>query len=335
MNFRFLNVVSRKGYAVIILLLIVIVLLLLIQVFDDRASTCSNKKYQLINPQIICNQKQIVEKKNYVAFKTELVDFIEEQKKKGLISEASIYFRDLKYGPTFGIDEYAQFSPASLLKLPLMITYLGLSEDDQSVLETKLYFENINTGGGLTQTIVPTQTIEPNMLYTVAELIEYMITYSDNKSYYVLLEYLNQLSPNTQLLRDTFIDLGVIDPSNEFEDTLTVKSYAGIFTQLYNSTYFTKKETSERALEYLSRTDFNRGIVAGVPEGIPVAHKFGERINETTGIKQLHDCGIVYYPKNPYLICIMTRGNNMDFLMDTLSIISKMMYQEFDSRKID
>lgn len=316
-----------------LILLLGIIVFLSIKIFNGDLRRCKDKNYRLINSQIICNDKQVIQKKNYVAFKAFLTDYIESKKNSGEITEISLYFRDLKYGPTFGIDEYTQFSPASLLKLPMMITYLSLFEDNPDVFETKLFFENINNNN-LKQTILPKESIQPHISYTIADLVKYMIKYSDNKSYYVLLEYLNQISPNTQLLRDTFIDLGVVDPSNEFEDTLTVKSYAGIFTQLYNSTYFTKKETSEIALEYLLDTDFNQGIVAGVLPGTPVAHKFGERINETTGIKQLHDCGIAYYPDNPYLICIMTRGKEMKNLMNILSTISKMVYEEFDSRSI-
>lgn len=333
MNLEFLKTISRKNLVIVILFLLIIIFILSIRLFGSAFSNCHNSKYRLINSQIICSEKQVVQKKNYVAFKSELEDFIEDKKKTGEITEVSVYFRDLRYGPTFGIQEYVQFSPASLLKLPMMITYLNLSEERPDILDSQLYFEDVYDRG-LEQSIIPTKTIEPNTPYSIADLVEYMIKYSDNKAYYVLLEYLDQLSPNTQLLRDTFIDLGVIDPSNEFEDTLTVKSYAGIFTQLYNSTYFTKKETSEIALAYLLDTDFDQGIVAGVLPGTVVAHKFGERINETTGVKQLHDCGIVYYPENPYLICIMTRGNNMANLMDVLSTISKMVYEEFDSRKL-
>jgi len=27
---------------------------------------------------------------------------------------------------------------------------------------------------------------------------------------------------------------------------------------------------------------------------------------------QLHDCGIVYYPETPYLLCVMTKGWNFE-----------------------
>ena len=71
---------------------------------------------------------------------------------------------------------------------------------------------------------------------------------------------------------------------------------------------------SEKALGLLQKSEFHKGLVAGVPSGTIVAHKFGERDGLTIGEKQLHDCGIIYYPGNPYLLCVMTRGDNFDEL---------------------
>lgn len=292
---------------------------------------CVVDKFEYINQRIACGDDIVVDKSNYVAFKSQVSDYIEKMKLEGRVDSVSIYFRDLLYGPTFGIDEYTDFSPASLLKLPMMITYLGLSEKNPNILDVKLYFEGSNND--FVQSIKPSKWAQPNVNYSIRELIDFMIKQSDNNSYYALLEYMNQISPNTQVLRNTFIDLGIVDPRFDFDETITVKSYAGIFTQLYNSTYFSKKETSEMAIEILSDTEFASGLVAGVPKGLSVAHKFGERYGGSSKV-QFHDCGIVYYPKNPYLLCIMTKGDKLDDLVEVLSNISKMVYEEFDSRRL-
>lgn len=332
MNLKSTHFFSRQSLIAIIILLLVIIFFIGGKIIINHKD-CDRSSYKLINSQIVCNEKKTINKKNYLEFKSKLLSYIENEINNNNLTEISIYFRDLKFGPTFGINEYTQFSPASLLKVPMMITYLDLFELDTEILNTKLYYKDDNYNS-IIQSISPKETITPNTPYRIEDLISYMIKYSDNKSYYVLLEYLNKISPNSQLLRNTFIDLGIIDPSNEFEDTLTVKSYSGIFTQLYNSTYFTHKETSEMALEILSDTDFKQGLVAGVPPGTVVAHKFGERIDETNNVKQLHDCGIVYFYDNPYLLCVMTRGKKMEDLMNILSLISKMTYEELDSRRI-
>ncbi len=84
---------------------------------------------------------------------------------------------------------------------------------------------------------------------------------------------------------------------------------------------------SSRALELLTKTAFNDGLRAGVPENIEVAHKFGERILPNN-IQQLHDCGIVYIPNKPYLLCIMTRGKDMHTLQGVIEEISSSVYAE-------
>ncbi len=332
-----MKVLEKKKNRAIPYLCITVAFLFLVSVgmyikLRNDSMGCDNKDLQHLNPQIVCLGKQVINKKNYVEFKTKLESYITIEQREGNISEVAIYFRDLQYGPTFGIDEYAKFSPASLLKLPMMISYLSLSEDEPEILEREIYFEGYSQD--IKQSILPKISAKEGVHYKISELINMMIKYSDNDSYYALLAYLNTLAPNTQLLRDTFVDLGIIDPKSTFEETITVKSYAGIFTQLFNSTFFSLKKTSEIALEILTDTDFTEGIVAGVPMGTRVAHKFGERFDDVLKIKQLHDCGIVYYPKNPYLLCVMTRGEDMDKLKTFISEVSRMMYQEFDLRRI-
>ena len=66
-----------------------------------------------------------------------------------------------------------------------------------------------------------------------------------------------------------------------------------------------------------------------------VAHKFGERgIIGQDGIeqKQLHDCGIIYYPNHPYILCVMTRGYKLAELEEIVRTVSKNIYQEVERK---
>ena len=70
-----------------------------------------------------------------------------------------------------------------------------------------------------------------------------------------------------------------------------------------------------------------------MPPSIGVVHKFGERSLGPNGeTKQLHDCGIVYYPNHPYLLCIMTRGTSFEPLRKTIAGTSQLFYAELDSQ---
>ena len=85
---------------------------------------------------------------------------------------------------------------------------------------------------------------------------------------------------------------------------------------------------SNIALNWLTEVDFKKGMVAGIPLNVVVAHKFGERGVEKE--LQFHDCGIVYYPGRPYVICIMSRGENMENLINNVRDISRLVYQHVD-----
>lgn len=306
--------------------------------FDFFGIHCNQRKAEYINWKLNCGSGPVIDKRAYGKLKVELTDLIQSKIKQKEILTASIYFRDLQDGPTLGINEHEAFAPASLLKLPLLITYLDLYEDNPDILERKLAFRL--TGQDKNKTIAVEQTIplaaqlKENTPYTLSDLLEHMIIYSDNEAYLGLLRYLNKISPDKNLVRETLKNLGIIDPNNPLDNTLSVKSYASIFFQLYNTSYFSRDETSEKALALLAKADFDRGIKAGIPAGIEVAHKFGERASTENNLQQLHDCGIVYYPGNPYLLCVMTRSTDSTKSSNFISLVSKMVYEEFDSRKL-
>ncbi len=326
----------QKKYKILTILICTVLLVVVIWLIfvnykqPQSLSGCDTSRYTHINKDLVCSDPPTVDKKNYVEFKTKLVSVIQNKVDKGEIDNVSVYFRDLDNGPTFGIDEYKSFSPASLLKLPLFLTYLNLAEDKPELLDTEVGFKEIELTSE--QYFPPKISADPNRTYTIRELLDLMIKYSDNTSYYVLREYLKNLAPDHDVLKETYVDLGIIDPKDNLDQTINVKSYGAIFSQLYHSSYLNNKVSSEYALKVLSETDFNQGLKQGLPEDIGLAHKFGERSDIGDKVKQLHDCGIVYYPGNPYLLCVMTQGLNFEKLSSTVGLISKMVYEEFDSR---
>jgi beta-lactamase class A len=298
---------------------------------------CLDKEFKFINNALACSDAFVVKKHGYAALKDTLENFIQLKTQKGEVSDISIYFRDLQNGPTLGINEHVTFAPASLLKVPIMMTYLFLAENDPKILEKTLKFRQLKEAEFLRQKIPSRESIDENTPYAIRDLLRFMIVYSDNRAYVTLVQYLNQIYPDGQPFFDTIRNLGIIQPEDYSENNITTKAYASVFLQLYHSAFFEKKETSEYALSLLAGSDFKDGIVSGIPAGIPVAHKFGERVFENEQQQQqqqLHDCGIVYYPKNPYLLCVMIRGNDFDTFSGIISTISKMVYEEFESRAV-
>ena len=119
--------------------------------------------------------------------------------------------------------------------------------------------------------------------------------------------------------------------NTETDDAMSPKTMSSFFRILYNASYL-NSVFSDMALKLLAKTSFVDGLVAGVPSDVFVAHKFGERtihINETGEVvlRELHDCGIVYYPQKPYILCVMTQGMDFAKLKSAISQISSLTYQ--------
>jgi len=272
--------------------------------------------YELINPLLECETNQNMNNKEIFSFKEILDDYVSDQKDK--VKNVSLYFRDLNNGIWFGINEKEDFSPASLLKVPIMMAYLKKAEDNKDFLSSKIKYV-VPFGGELDQNIKPKKTIEVGKEYTIEELLNYMIVYSDNNAKSLLLSSINEFD-----LNQIYIDLGMSIPGTKgVEDFMSVKNYASFFRILYNASYL-DREMSEKALKLLIQSDFKDGLTAELPKDMKVAQKFGERkIGE---IDQIHDCGIIYYPQKPYLLCVMTRGTDFNVQSKVISDISKIVF---------
>ena len=234
------------------------------------------------------------------------------------VDEVSVYYRDLNNGPAFGINENEEFAPSSLLKVPLMITYLKKAETDPSILSQKVNFSGQHY---LSENLPQQASLTQGENYTIDNLLYRMITLSDNLAFEVLLNNIDSKD-----IQNVHKDLDIIYPSDQTpEDYINVKSYAGLFRVLYNATYL-NRSMSEKALTYLTKSDFHLGIQAGIPKNIVSALKFGIRDINDQGTLQIHDCGVVYEPENPYLLCVMTRGNNRDNSIQLIKEISKTVY---------
>ena len=277
-------------------------------------------EYHFISPLLECDS---FESKELNSFDEDVYEWASELMENGSIEGLSYYFRDLNNGVWVGLNEEEKFAPASLMKLPLMISYLKQFEENDPNLLSQSYVFNIEDDNYGKQNIVPEQTMSIGAYYTVEDLIFRMIAYSDNSALSILLRNSGFFGFRV------FDDLNIHLPKDKAsEDFMSTRTYSKFFRILYNASYL-NLENSEKALEILSRTQYKDGIVAGVPDDVVVAHKFGER--ENNGVKQLHDCGIVYHPDKPYVLCIMTRGDNTEKMSSAIATLSKYTYEEVNS----
>lgn len=282
--------------------------------------------FSLLNRNRRCRADgEITKKREYEEFEVELTARIAQWEADGEVTNISVYFRDLEGGPWFGIDEKMEFYPASLLKTPIMMAVLKQAESDPAILDAIISYDvdvpaeidNAERG----------ERIETYTPYPLREVLRRMMAYSDNRSQQALLNWLYERGGNDlKLLGASLDDLGLLPADGNLKSPLTVKSYASLFRSLYNAQYL-NRDMSQFALSILAQSNFKSAIVAGVPQGVDVAHKFGiwdSGPNE----KLLHDCGIVYHPDAPYLLCIMTRGSDVTKNAEVIGEISRMIYDK-------
>jgi beta-lactamase class A len=284
--------------------------------------------YQFINPLLECESGGNESgNRELRPFQHRIQSFIEERKRARPASHTSVYFRAMNDGMSFSIDGHEKFAPASLVKVPLLMAYMKWAESMPGLLSQRIV-NNLPMDMNANQRYKPARAIGYGKAYTVDELLYYMIAYSDNNAYFLLFG-----SIDPAVLHRVYTDLGLTVPRfGNDKEYMSVSDYSSFFRMLFNASYL-NKELSEKALQYLSKVNFEDGISSGVPPGVVVAQKFGERtFGDRSEIKQLHDCGIVYYPEHPYLLCVMTRGDSFEQLGEVIRGLSRLVYEEIDQQ---
>ena len=280
------------------------------------------KEYPLTNPNLSCDEFEDANTRLRALF-ADMQEFEKRIKQDGSATRISIWVRDLQTNQWSALNETEQYIPASLLKLPLMLTYYNFAELNPSFLDLQTTFTERSNSNQL-EHFKPGTELEVGKTYQVSDLVERMIVESDNEATDILIKNVDK-----DFYQNTLIDLGIQIPTQDGPiDYVTAKSYANIFRILYNASYL-NRDYSEKALSILSNTKFE-GLSRLLPKEIRVAHKFGEREtldqNGNVIARQLHDCGIVYKNESPYSICVMLEGKDFDNMLTVISDASKLIY---------
>lgn len=260
-------------------------------------------------------------------FNTELRAKVAEIEARQGVKRVAVYFRDLETGLSIGVNQDEKFIPASLSKVPLLITCLKMAELDPKFFDRRVKFPGLPADWMREYHYPPAKTLEIGKEYAVAELLDYTISYSDNAATWLLYN-----TVTSTMVDNVLYDFGF--NCDIYQCRMSPEAYGRFFRILYNASYLSD-EMSEKALTLLSKCDFKKGLVSGLPKGVTVAHKFGEMYKQTEAGKplQLHDCGIVYARGNPYVLCVMTGGDqHYEPLEKAIQEISRFVYDKVSEK---
>lgn len=224
----------------------------------------------------------------------------------------AMYFEYLPTGTSIGIEEKTDFTAASLFKIPIIMAYyhkkerLDIHDDPTVTIKPEDIDHDFGTlwqkGAGA----------EVNM----KEAVNRAIIDSDNTAIKLVSKQIDEEDFNA-VYAGLDIDLMLQN------DTVVInaKQFSSLLKALYFSSML-NKEDSQEILDLMTKTRFTDKLPAGVPQGILVAHKIGTLTKDN---KMFMDCGVVYVPRRPYLLCMISVTDEST-ARERMKYISKTVY---------
>ena len=209
---------------------------------------------------------------------------------KNLSGVYGLYVIRLNGEGAYGIFDKEKFEAASLVKLPVLATLYKEAEAGNIDLDTKYSLKNSDkiTGSG-SLSGKPAGTV-----LTYRDLARFMGKQSDNTAYGIIKRILGDAKINKEIS-----DLGMTNTS--LSDHSTSPYDTGIFFEKLYKNQIVKEKYKNEILDYLTDTIYENWLVAGIPEEIRVAHKYGRELHV------VNDAGVVF-TKEPFILVIMTKG---------------------------
>lgn len=259
---------------------------------DNKRSTDLQNQYNLLSRRILIDNPNDV----LIDFRSLQNEYRAYLQRNNLDDKVSIYFEYLPTGSSIGIHESKESLGASLLKLPLAISFYKLVEEGKLSLDTTvpLKKEWLNSSYG--------SLYQKGEGYQISyrEAIKYALEQSDNTAALTIFDAVSTAqgtkTPNVM----GFVDANYATTPSE-EILIGVQSYTSILKCLYFSCYL-NRDDSQDVLRQLTHSEADNRLTLYTPSDLKVAHKIGtyQTLNQS-------DCGIFYVPKRNYALCVMVQ----------------------------
>jgi len=256
----------------------------------------------------------------FIPVKQKIQDIIDVAQQKGKISSASVYVRDFNQGDFMAINVQESYKSGSLLNVPLLMTYLHLDEDNPGYLDREIVLDHSYLGDKIKINVNSNMVVGHK--YSLKKLLEYMIVNGDVNATGLLYDKVDK-----NAFCKTFTDVGITKPAEISQDCPISATDISLFMRtLYNATYLTINN-SEYATRLLSNGEYkNESKVMGLPSSVRMAREYG--VSNDLKDKELHESAIIYVNNCPYIITIMTKGNDLRQLSQIINQISVSVYRE-------
>ena len=254
-------------------------------------------KYNLLDPSAgLGNSQQYII--NFDPVRQQVKDYLND-----LNTSYGLYFEYLPTGSNIRVDEDSVSVAASLMKLPVVMDLYKLAEAGTINLEDTVMVEQGDVDADLEygdpSGLSAGQTIS---LRNAARLA---LHNSDNTAINIIKRVIKPLlTDETDAIQSLDIAYTLADdeysagPLQDKVLKINARSYGSILKCLYFACFLNSADSQE-ILSYLVGSVGTDRLSSAVPKNVQVAHKVG------SAIKAQSDCGIIYVPSQPYLLCLM------------------------------
>lgn len=250
-------------------------------------SANNSEQYSLLSKRVnLENRNDVII--NFVSLRKSLEAQLAE-----VSANKSFYFEYLPGGTSIRIGSDNELVAASLIKVPLAMNLYKAAELGRIDLNKTVTIRPADLDqnyGSLWQKGAGYQL-------TLREATQLMLQDSDNTAMHIIFDTVNGL------LQEDEQSLNQLDVEQTLHDgraVITAESYGSVLRSLYLSS-FLNKDNSQELLQILTGSKETRRLTAYLPQGVTVAHKNGVY----NAAWSESDCGIIYVPKRPYILCIM------------------------------
>ncbi len=246
-------------------------------------------------------------------------------------SEIAVYVKDLSTEYEIKINSDKRIPSASLVKIPIMAAVYYLVDQGKLSLNEKLVYKKKYRCGG--SGIIKRSRYGTK--FTVKELVDLMITLSDNVATHMLIDRIGIKNLNKIFkdlgLKNTNIDRFVMDLSARdkgIENYTTAEDMSLLLEKMYRGKLVSKEASIEMLLTMLKQRISDR-IPKRLPLYVAVAHKTGLMRNVC------HDAGIVYTNNGDFIICVLTYNINPQLAKDIIADVAYMTYCIYDKNYVE